>query len=330
MILPRKYLVSLARTSQFERLVAYLASRNDQRDDLLRVLTYHRVDELDARPDLYPGLISATPEQFALQMEHLQQYYHVVSLPQVMAAIQDEVRLPPRAVLLTFDDAYRDFAQHAWPILKRCEMPAVLFVPTAFPDAPGQYFWWDRLHHAFQEDPDVAGSSFGSLRGLLNHVKSLPDEEVREYVDQICQGIGHGAYVNPVMGWAELRKLADEGLVLAPHTRTHPLMNRISLDAAVEQATTSRDDLLREIGRCPDVFAYPGGAYCDRLPHCMQESGFELAFTTCRGINDLRTADRMQLRRINVQHSTPHGIVCGQLLSMSRHFNRMWPLQSAI
>ncbi len=331
MMLARKSLLALARTSSCEQVVAYFASRRVERSNLLRVLTYHRVNDLEATPHLYPGLLSATPRQFTQQMEHLQRYYRVVSLQQVIDAVQGRQELPPKAVLITFDDAYQDFLLHAWPTLQRFELPAVLFVPTAFPDAPERCFWWDRLHNAFRDESQRAEmKAFGSLRQLLDHVKSLPHEQVRDYVEQLCHDDAHDVCRNAVMSWAELRELAEAGLALAPHTSTHPLMNRVSLDAAVEQAVASREDLLREIGSCPAVFAYPGGAYSERLPQRLRESGFELAFTTCRGINDLQQADPMQMRRINVQHSTPHSIVCGQLLGLSRHLNRMWPLQSAV
>ena len=51
-----------------------------------------------------------------------------------------------RVVVAFFDDGYLDFAEHAWPTLQSLGIPAVLFVPTAFPDHPGPGFWWDRLY----------------------------------------------------------------------------------------------------------------------------------------------------------------------------------------
>src|ERR671914_537157 len=75
----------------------------------------------------------------------------------ILPAREGRADLPPRAVLLTFDDAYDDFAEVAWPLLRHHGLPATLFVPTAYPDVPGRAFWWDRLHQA------VAGARASSV-----------------------------------------------------------------------------------------------------------------------------------------------------------------------
>jgi len=97
---------------------------------VLRVVTYHRIADPASTPDLNPRLVSADPAVFEQQLEHLARHYAVVSLAEVMEAMQGRP-LPKRAVLLTFDDAYLDFATEAWPRLQARSMPAVLFVPTA-------------------------------------------------------------------------------------------------------------------------------------------------------------------------------------------------------
>lgn len=147
----------VARSRLFSTLVTLL-EKLEHRQNLLRVLTYHRVDHPDARPELDPHLISATPEDFARQMEHLAEHYRVVTIDQVLQAVRETSPLPPRSVLVTFDDAYRDFSEHAWPTLQRLGLPAVMFVPTAFPSQPRQ-FWWDTVYqalHTCAADRDLA------------------------------------------------------------------------------------------------------------------------------------------------------------------------------
>jgi peptidoglycan/xylan/chitin deacetylase (PgdA/CDA1 family) len=91
----------------------------------LRVLMYHKVSSA-------PGnTVSVPPELFASHMSFLSEAgYNVVSLDDVVAAASRGTLLPARAVLLTFDDGYRDNLIHAAPVLLRHGYPAVVFVPV--------------------------------------------------------------------------------------------------------------------------------------------------------------------------------------------------------
>src|SRR5688500_15573429 len=80
-----------------------LAAGNNQRQNILRVLTYHRIDEYHSRPHLNPALISATPPAFREQMQFLAENYRVLSMAEVVWAAKNGKPLPPRATLVTFD-----------------------------------------------------------------------------------------------------------------------------------------------------------------------------------------------------------------------------------
>jgi peptidoglycan/xylan/chitin deacetylase (PgdA/CDA1 family) len=120
---------------------------------MLRVLMFHRIADPHRTLWLNPGLVSATPTMFARIAALLARDYDVVSLDEALDAVVRKRSLPDCAVLLTFDDAYRDFAANAWPTLKRFGLPATLFVPTAFAGSEPQEFWWDRLYRALRSAP---------------------------------------------------------------------------------------------------------------------------------------------------------------------------------
>ena len=314
----------LADSPVADRFLRLLERREGARSGSLRVLTYHRVDWPDARPELYPGLISATPDRFDRQMAFLAAHYRVVSMAEVLDAHETGTPLPARAVLITFDDASVDFAAHAWPVLKRYSLPATVFVPTAYPDDPARRFWWDRVYAAVQAAREPLGTPFGQLAlttpadrraavgRLFTYVKSLPHVEAMAWVEQFC---GQAPTGEPaVLGWDALRTLAAEGVTLAAHTQTHPLMTRISPEEARREAAASRRDLEREIGPVLPVFAYPSGACDDAVARELQREGFRLAFTTLSGTNEWPTADGMQLRRYNVGPKTNLGILRARLL----------------
>jgi peptidoglycan/xylan/chitin deacetylase (PgdA/CDA1 family) len=98
-------------------------------DRTLRVLMYHKVNDLSPNPTTVPT------EVFAEQMAFLGELGY---LPVSLEAVRDHyalgAELPRGAVLITFDDGYRDNLENALPILRRHGYPAVLFVPIGFLD----------------------------------------------------------------------------------------------------------------------------------------------------------------------------------------------------
>ncbi len=310
-------LKAFTRTSIAARVVANFEATTDARPNILRVLTYHRIDYADKSSHLYPGTLSASPEEFQLQMEILAERYHIVSLPEVLSAVRGDHALPPKSLLITFDDAYCDFGEHAWPVLKALSMPAVLFVPTAFPGDRQARFWWDRLHQAAcRADALATTTDIRRFRSLVKQIKALPHADALTLVDQHCEDWGEPYdTTSPVMTWDQLRELTQDGLDLAAHTCTHPLMNRIGVSEAVAEATQSRNELFQQIGVDFPALAYPGGAFSRSLLQPLMDAGFEIAFTTRRGINNLETANPLLLRRINVATTTPLTMIRAQLLA---------------
>jgi peptidoglycan/xylan/chitin deacetylase (PgdA/CDA1 family) len=281
---------------------------------VLVVLTYHRVADPEARPDLAPNLISATPKAFADQMTILATHYRPVSLPDVVAALAQPAALPPRAVLVTFDDAYADFAD-AWAVMRERGVPATLFVPTGAPTEPTRPFWWDRLWAAWDSDPDLARSEAPSLRVLRERIKGLDHVAAMLEVDRMVGASGAPPPGPPaVLDWDGLRRLAADGVVLAPHSRTHPLLDRVPFEWAVEEIAGSHADLEREVGATPRVLAYPSGSHGGRAVEAARAAGMVAAFTTTRGGNTLRTADPFRLRRINVGRRAAHPVVRAQIV----------------
>lgn len=338
---PLVHLVSSVSRGPFARAaIQGLERLAPWRRGVLAVLTYHRVDHPSGRPDLLPGLISATPAAFAEQIDDLVRHYTPVSMAEVLEGLADPRRLPPRAIHVTFDDAYADFATHAWPVLRAAGVPVTLFVPTAYPDRAGRGFWWDHLWHAVSTTTlDAVPTSpagplalngpaarAASMRALQTWLKGRPHEEAMTEVERIVGELGgtttaaavagQAAQTHPpsVLGWTALRQLAVDGVTLAPHTRHHPLLDRVPLATAVAEIEGGREDLEREIGPTLPVLAYPSGAHGGDAVEAARRAGVVLAVTTERGGNDLRHADLLRIRRINVGRRARSPLVRAQLL----------------
>lgn len=290
-----------------------LCEHRDSDRNVLRVLTWHRVDRPDENPHLYDGVHSATPEAFQTQIQMLSQRFQFVSTDQVVRAIQGDEPLPPRAVLITFDDAYAGFQDYAWPILKRYRAPVILFVPTSFPDHPERRFWWDQIHwsistttkSSLQTTANVLPLQTKSQRAkaasiVMAEIKSLPHDQAMAYVAHVQDELQVAAVPNNILSWRELQQLAADGVTLGAHTHTHPMLNRISLEAARKEVVRSRNEIEQHTGIRVNTFAYPAGGYREELAQMLAEESFDLAFTTERGLNVIGACNPLLLQRINV------------------------------
>jgi peptidoglycan/xylan/chitin deacetylase (PgdA/CDA1 family) len=304
-------------------------------DEMLRVLTYHRIADPAATPDLNPRLVSAVPPVFERQLDHLVRHYDVVPLAAVLAA-STGAPLPGRSVLLTFDDAYADFATEVWPRLRARNLPAVLFVPTAYPDTALR-FWWDRVHAcvAHVRSPVLEVPDLGSLPvttpaerraavvAIQNRVKSLPHTAGMQWVERV--GAVCGEPPSPqrsILSWDELRRLAREGCDLAPHTRTHPLLTRVPPETAREEIAGSIADLERECGPRLPVFAYPSGAHDDAVLRIAGECGIRLAFTQLDGHNAPGRTPPLRYSRTNITRRTTPPVFALRLLRVTAWVDR--------
>ena len=109
--------------------VSGVGALDGEADRTLRVLMYHKVNDLMPNPTTVPTAV------FEEQMALLGEYGYVpVSLDAVRDHYLYGAELPARAALITFDDGYRDNLENALPVLRRHGYPAVVFVPIGFLD----------------------------------------------------------------------------------------------------------------------------------------------------------------------------------------------------
>jgi peptidoglycan/xylan/chitin deacetylase (PgdA/CDA1 family) len=133
---------------------------------------YHKVNDVQGNPLTMP--VSMFDEQMS-QLKELS--YTVVGLDDVLSHYVDGTALPPKAVLITFDDGYHDNLDNAAAVLRKHGYPAVLFVPIGYLDD----------NHPLPHDEGLAAE------GLLNPTvdwEELADLE-REGIRIESHGISH-------------------------------------------------------------------------------------------------------------------------------------------
>lgn len=152
-----------------------------ERTDRLPILMYHRI--ADAGPASLARWRVA-PAVFVEQMRWLRRHgYRAVTTADLLRHRATGAAFVGRPVMITFDDAYRDFHDTAWPILQANDLTAEVFVVT---DLVGATARWDADHGspaALMDWPQIqalaaAGAAFGSHLASHRHIADLTSAEI--------------------------------------------------------------------------------------------------------------------------------------------------------
>jgi peptidoglycan/xylan/chitin deacetylase (PgdA/CDA1 family) len=130
-----------------------------EREVRVPILMYHYISSPPADADIYRKDLSVTPERFESHLQYLASAgYEVVTLDDLLYALTQGRPLPPKPVILTFDDGYEDNYVNAYPLLQKHGMVGHFFVISDFVNAgrPG-YMSWEQI-----EEMAAAGQRFGS------------------------------------------------------------------------------------------------------------------------------------------------------------------------
>ncbi|MBL8046977.1 MAG: polysaccharide deacetylase family protein, partial [Anaerolineales bacterium] len=111
------------------------------------ILMYHYVEPWPATADLIRQGLTVKPDDFAAQMDFLAENgYTTISLYAVLEALTVGKTLPPKPVVLTFDDGYRGLINYATPAMERLGFTGTVFVITELADRElPAYLTWPQL-----------------------------------------------------------------------------------------------------------------------------------------------------------------------------------------
>lgn len=261
---------------------------------LLTTVMFHRV-----LPDGGPEWQDADPE-YAVSASFFRdcclffrRHYNVVGLDDVAQARAGGRALPPRPLLITFDDGWSDNEAVALPILQGMGLPATVFVvPSAV--ASDERLWWQEtcfLAHrrcrlaAAESVWRAAGLTHGpeSAEGVLTLVARLAEmEDGRRRQILAPLGAAAAGEGRQMLTPAQLRRLVAGGLAIGAHGSSHTPLPMLADPA--REATAARLQLAELLGRpaasAPNAISFPHGRYDERVVRACRAAGYRLLFTS--------------------------------------------------
>jgi peptidoglycan/xylan/chitin deacetylase (PgdA/CDA1 family) len=266
----------------------------------LTAVTYHHV-----LPDGLRSPSRSEKEIYVSEFEehvgYLARRHHVIDGAQLRACLGG-APLPPHAVLITFDDGYRNNYRYALPVLRRFGVGAIFFLTSGFVGQRANRLWYDRLDSALAANPQAAArwlseadalpTAARTPAGLRLFVKRLPPSRRDAIVAEIERATGHvGAAGMPPdrcepMTWDEVREMAQHGMAIGAHTATHQILAAAQDELGVELAQ-SRATIEAQLDRECWCFSYPNGEAEDfgqQEVSALRAAGFLCAFTQIPGL----------------------------------------------
>lgn len=306
--------------------------RRFTRTPWLTVISYHRIGAPEGdgvNRDFDPGVIDASEDEFDRQMAYFKRHFSVIGIDELCAALAGG-RQPPNAALITFDDGYLTCHEKALPILEQHGLRAVFFIATRFV-SERRMFWWDRVGRAVRR---AAGRTLrldypeplelplhdellmsSALHRLLRIIKRRPGLDIEKYLAHIEAAAGAPLSLEEeratvdriIMTWDHIRALADAGMDIGSHTRTHRVLQTLSTPELDDELRGSRTELERQVGKPVRSLAYPVGyTVLDRpeLVAAVERAGYQVAFSNATGLNMRLRPHRLDVRRV----ATDYGI----------------------
>lgn len=304
--------------------------------DRLRVLAYHRVvpGAEDATWPFDVELISATPEDFRWQMEHVARHFRPVTLTEVVDAIAGGRELPRRAMLVTFDDGFSDNHDYALPVLREVGVPACVFIATDLIGTEHR-FWFESVARVVMAAPpgvrlapaagfelvvaDRPEARRAQIAGLLGRLKRVPEESRDAVVQALaaqCPPPAERAVesLSRSMTWDQVRAMYRAGIEFGAHGASHAVLAQLRPDALDAELVRARAAIERELGAAPRALAYPVGgpdAYTPEVIAAARRAGYVAGFSYIQGDNPRTGADAFNLRRQHVERSTRRAYFAG-------------------
>ena len=255
----------------------------------INTLLYHRVESL---PTVSSLIVSE--QNFEDQLRFIRENYEVLKADENWRGVNR------KSVVLTFDDGYVDFYKNTYPLLKKYNVPATVFVATGNIGNTRE-FWWDRLERSiFESNLPTFFSVFGKKYRISDYEdrETLMDEihnqvivmhyEDREAVVDELAGQLHTNQVTReryrTMDAEEIKELSKDPLItIGAHTVSHILCDCESADVQKKEIEESKYVLEKIIGREVNLFAYPNGNVGEDTRAILEELGFVRAFTCVNG-----------------------------------------------
>ncbi len=331
-------MVKLGLSNIIRRMVALLyyaiANHRKAHAGKVLILMYHRVLAEQDKTIKYiqPGMY-VTTSSFTQQMEFVKKFYNVISLDTLLILLETNALDKSKAYcVVTFDDGWLDNYQNAFPILKKNNIPATVFLATKFIGV-NRWFWHEKISHLIMQlkieyvnaqlfIKDDSWDENNSAAVMIGILKRMNASNQLQIIDEIIETLKHysesereqaiddlyklfdeqAPVLRNMLDWDEVREMSKSNISFGAHTCNHKILTSIPLNEAQQEITESMLDIQKNNINFSPVFCYPNGNYNAEVLKLVKSAGYQAAVTTKFGYESEPVSDAFSMNRIGVHN----------------------------
>lgn len=291
------------------------------------VLMYHRVlpSSLIEKTFSSNGIV-VSEKSFEMQLTFIKQNFELVNLDSFVLFLDGKLNSTKPLCLITFDDGWLDNYDYAFPLLKRYNIPATIFLTHDFINK-NEPFWQEKINryiktkmleinpknvekfhmeilNEFTLDKKIfryLSHSDYFIKELVQYLKSQRYEKILDIV-KYCDNNGNCIdkyYPDVFMNWEQVSEMKEYGINFESHGLTHKILPNLSEKEKYAEISKSKNMIGEKLTSSVESFSFPNGDYDELCINFVKECGYRLAFTTNVGYVDTKD-DRFRLNRINI------------------------------
>jgi len=282
------------------------------------VLLFHRVNPV--RDILWDPM---APELFEKIMGFVNKHYNVLSLNDICLN-KPVTKKPPLAI--TFDDGFKDYIDHALPVLQKYNFHSTMFVVTdcVEQNLPTWTYVMDYLFYNTQKlslpqfDYGEECSNFavyswatkeeriGYCRKFKQFLKKISNSKRKLIVQSFITGFNDVTVPrNLMMTWEELNTLKKFKVDIGSHSVSHPPLATIeNNEELLTEIKTSGDIIKNKLGFFPESISYPVGSYSERVKVVSKNAGYKIGLAVDQKLYNSAKQDLFAVPRIELYNDS--------------------------
>ena len=278
------------------------------------IITHHRIGE--PSDTVYDrDLFSATADELDAQVQYFKKRAPIVSGEELERLVSGKTPIKRLYVAFTFDDGYLDNYTKAFDVFRSSGVTATFFLVSDYVGT-SRIPWWDEIAYLVRntKKPELNltypapltvplnGHRDESIITVLEHFKRSDNLQSDQFLAEIreraeCElPTPERRYLN----WDEAREMRAAGMAIGSHTRSHPILGRLSPEHQRREIEESKRQIEGKLGCKVRGLAYPVGAkdcFSEATQQIAIDAGYSMCFSSYGGINVPENLTRSNLLR---------------------------------